>query len=60
MKEKKTYNARAEWDGGGLTVLSPHTVVLPGVDIPVSVEDRDNDKLELVKEASDLLVLAVA
>lgn len=61
MKGKKaTYDARTEWDGGGLTVLSPHAVVLPGVDISVSVENRDNDKLELVKEAGDLLVMAVA
>lgn len=59
-KGKITYDARADWNGGGLTVLSPHAVMLPGVDISVSVEDRDNDKLELVKEAGDLLVLAVA
>lgn len=33
---------------------------LPGVVISISVKDRNNDKLELVDQASDLLVLAIS
>jgi hypothetical protein len=59
-KTKETYYAGAEGDGGGLTVLSPHAVVLPCVDISIRIEHRDNHKLKLVKQASDFLVMAIA
>ena len=53
------YNARAEGDKSRLPVLAPHSIVLPGIGIPISVEHRNNRKLELVNKAGDLLVRAI-
>jgi hypothetical protein len=35
-------------------------VFLPGVLVSIGVQDRHNDKLELVDQASDLLVVAIS
>ena len=60
MVDARRYNARAEGDGGGLSVLAPHAVMFPSVSIAISIQDRDDNKLELVHETGDLLALAIS
>lgn len=58
--EGTTYNARAERNGGGLSVLAPHAVVLPSVGISIGVEDGDDGELELVDETGNLFAVTIA
>lgn len=57
---RTTYDAGAERDGGGLSVLAPHAVVLPSVGISIDVEDRDDGELELVDETGNLFAVSIA
>lgn len=57
---RATYDAGAERNGGGLPVLAPHAVVLPGVGISIDVEDRDDGELELVDETGNLFAVTIA